>query len=75
MGYVNVYGVEPSIDAFNKANKIIKKNISNEMFGSKTFADKKIKDIYRINFFRGGIHFFRGGEGQKCGRKKSAVLH
>ena len=45
LSYVNVYGVEPSIDAFNKANKIIKKNISNEMFGSKTFADKKFKLI------------------------------
>jgi 2-polyprenyl-3-methyl-5-hydroxy-6-metoxy-1,4-benzoquinol methylase len=28
MGYKNVYGVEPSTDAVNKANEIIKKNIS-----------------------------------------------
>ncbi|KKP59946.1 MAG: Methyltransferase type 11 [Candidatus Gottesmanbacteria bacterium GW2011_GWA1_34_13] len=45
-GFKNVYGVEPSIDAVSKANKLIQKNIANEPLSSKSFPGRKFKLIF-----------------------------
>lgn len=49
LGYKNVYGIEPSTDAFNKSNPKIKKNIINSILKSGLF-DKEVFDF--IFFFQ-----------------------
>jgi len=54
-GYKQVWGVEPSLDAFNKAPKQIQKRIKNTMFSKKLFK-KNYFDV--ICFFQTFDHIF-----------------
>jgi 2-polyprenyl-3-methyl-5-hydroxy-6-metoxy-1,4-benzoquinol methylase len=45
-GFTNVFGIEPSTDAVNKANKTIKKHIINKPLGSNIFPKNKFKLIF-----------------------------